>query len=275
MVGHPDRARRRPGRSGWRRRAGARPWRRPAGRSARPATEIVRAEVERLLGALRVLVARLEVDPEQVGVDDVPDDLVAGGVLRPDHRRVDREHDGLGAGVDRAREQRLGEGPVGREVGLQPPAHAGRGDVGERRAGVAGDDHDRPGGRRRLGHRQLTVGVDRPLLRGGRDPPRHPGRRPEQRHRQVDLRHVPQDVRQEPALRPARAAPRGCSPSRAHLGRGTRRPVRAGPPGLPPRGPTASVTGRHSWALATPAKFFLPRRRTSTLPPRKSDAVGT
>ena len=44
--------------------------------------QVVRPEVERLLGTGRVLVARVEVDPEQLGVDDVPDDLVAGGVLR-------------------------------------------------------------------------------------------------------------------------------------------------------------------------------------------------
>ena len=165
--------------------------------------QVVRPEVERLLGAGRVLVAGVEVDPEQLGVDDVPDDLVAGGVLRPDDRGVHGEHDGLGAGLDRAREQRLGEGPVGREVGLEPPAHTGGGDVGERRPGVAGDDQDGPGGGRRLGHRHLAVRVDRPLLRRRRDAPRHPDGRAEQRHGQVDVGHVTQHVRDEAALGPA------------------------------------------------------------------------
>ena len=93
------------------------------------------------------------------------------------------------------------------------------------------------------------------------------GRACQQRHREVHLGHVAQHVRQEPYVAPAGGASSAVlTESRAPWARYSKTGA-----GRAPRARSSSPASQVTADLATPAKFFLPRRSTSQPPASRSD----
>jgi len=83
-----------------------------------------------------------------------------------EHRQVDGEEEGREAGIERLRDQLVGDAVVTKDIDLEEPDGAGRGrrDLGRTRGRERRQAESGARGCRRAGHPFLSVGMGHPLV---------------------------------------------------------------------------------------------------------------